>query len=401
MFFLSHRVPLIETSLYVHIPFCRHRCGYCAFAVTTKGHDDRAFHRQYIAALESELKRRLAWMKGIYRFRTLYIGGGTPSRLHPDDMALLFQSIQRHFPDHAWEEVTFELNPEDLAERPDYPAALQAQGVTRLSFGTQTVNPKGLQVLERQASPDSFSQQLLDIRSDFKGSISLDLILAWPGQQLQHLEEDLSFIRQAKPDHLSIYFLNLEKGTKLERDRRKGLVKVLDEDQSAALWDRLLLDMDDQGFEHYEISNFCRAGHASLHNTLTWRSQPYLGIGSGAVSRVGLARWTNVATAQLYLRALEQQKWPVASGEALHGEVYWQEMLLLGLRHREGLNLSAFRRCFKDPLPQAFWDSVQLAVDRGDVMNSSDTLKMGSQGWARFDAWVSDWMLILEDTPTV
>ena len=392
-------LPSTETSsLYVHIPFCRHRCGYCAFAVSTKGHDDRGLHQRYIRGLGKELSRRVRRHPQL-RFRTLYIGGGTPSRLHPEDMELLFATLKKELPFWSWEEVTFELNPEDLEHYPDYPTFLQKEGVTRLSLGTQTTSAAGLKVLERETTPEQVLNSVASVRSKFKGSLSLDLIMAWPGQTLDMLEqEDLPFLDATQPDHLSIYLLNVEPGTKLDRDRRKGLIQLLDDDSSASLWERLLQHMNEMGYEHYEISNFCRAGQASLHNTLTWRGHSYLGIGMGAVSQVGPVRWTNMAAPELYLRKLEQDRWPVASAEFITPQIRWEEALLLGLRHREGLELEKLTELLARPLPKNFINSIQMGINEGELSLENDWLRFTQKGWSRFDAWVSDWMLILESS---
>jgi putative oxygen-independent coproporphyrinogen III oxidase len=396
----SHRQKLYaqeDSSLYIHIPFCRHRCGYCAFAVSTKGQDDREVHRNYLRALEQELVRRKVKHGNHIKYRTLYIGGGTPSRLHPEECKALFEMISRHFNRNDWEEVTYEINPEDLEVFPSYPQVLQSLGVTRISLGTQTTSSAGLKILERQTDPQQVKNSVVRIRDHFHGSLSLDLIIGWPGQTLEMLEgDDFPFLRLMNPDHLSIYILNIEPGTKLERDRRKGKIKILDEDLSASLWEALLKYMQQQGYQHYEISNFCKPGHHSLHNTLTWRGHCYLGLGVGAVSRMGKTRWTNVATPELYVRKLDSNRWPVASAEAVLGNIVWQEALLLSLRHREGLRLDQLSACFAEPLPKRFWESVALAETQGEVKIVDQVLYFTSRGWSRFDAWISDWMLILE-----
>ena len=331
-------------------------------------------------------------------YRTLYIGGGTPSRLHPEECLALFEMLAQVFPQRAWEEITYELNPEDLDIYPDYPRWLQACGVSRISLGTQTTSAQGLKVLERQTRPQQVLESVAKVRQAFKGSLSLDLIIGWPGQKVEMLtNDDLPFLSQALPDHLSIYMLNVEPGTKLERDRRQGKIELLDDDTSASIWETLLTYMEEAGFEHYEISNFCKKGHESLHNTLTWRGHDYLGIGTGAVSRMGITRWTNVANPDVYIKKTTEGRWPVASAEAIVPEVAWKECLLLSLRHHEGLRLSSFQQRFRDPLPQKFWHSLTLGQDQGDLSLENNVLKFTPQGWSRFDAWLSDWMLILDE----
>jgi oxygen-independent coproporphyrinogen-3 oxidase len=392
-----------DSSLYIHIPYCRHKCGYCAFAVSTRGQNDDIEHSQYIHAMEWELNKRLEKWHDQLKLRTLYIGGGTPSRLSVKNIQGLFNMIRKSTDAQSWEEITFEINPEDLVEKPELPLVLEDLGVQRISLGTQTTSPHGLKALERKTNPEQVLKSVQQIRSQFKGSLSLDLIMGWPGQQLQNLQQDdLPFLERVQPDHLSIYLLNVEPGTKLERDVRKQRIELLPDEDSAALWEALTEDMERRGYKHYEISNFCRPGHPSLHNTLTWREHPYLGIGCGAVSRYGIARWTNLVTPKLYMGKIAQERWPVAHGEALSPDIQWQETLLLNLRHREGLKLSKFESKLQKAsiphIPKSMHQSISTGIAEGDLQLKGETLTFTPNGWSRFDAWISDWMLMIEDS---
>lgn len=384
------------THLYVHVPFCRHRCGYCAFVVDTRFHDDDVFKMDYVESCLLELEVQIERF-GSKQLQSLYIGGGTPSRLSEQQICRLFEGIHERLPRVQFEEVTFELNPEDLVERPGLARLMEQLGVTRCSLGTQTTSAEGLRVLGRVPSAEQVRLSLENLKKHFKGSISCDLILGWPGQRLEMLlEDDLPFIKSENPDHLSIYLINIEPGTRLARDIKKGRLPTLDEEIGADLWENLTTSMNRFGYEHYEISNFCRPNHASLHNTLTWRGEPYLGVGCGAVSRIGSERWKNRASPMGYIKDVKKHGRSEAETEFLDQSTLLEEKMLLGLRHREGLDLNELVQMLGKPLPSILQDSFAIGIDEGDLIREGSTLSFTQRGWSRFDAWVSSWMMNLD-----
>lgn len=389
------------THLYVHVPFCRHRCGYCAFVVDTHFHEDERFKSDYVEACLRELDGQIERFSS-EQLKSLYIGGGTPSRLSEQQITHLFEGIYDRLPGVRFDEITFELNPEDLVERPGLGRLMEELGVSRCSLGTQTTSPEGLKVLGRVPSVDQVRLGLAHLKESFRGSISCDLILGWPGQRLEMLlNDDLPFIKSENPDHLSIYLINIEPGTRLERDIKKGRLPTLDEEIGADLWEHLTTSMIQQGYEHYEISNFCRPGHASLHNTLTWRGEPYLGVGCGAVSRIGSQRWKNRASPMGYIKDINKSGQSDAEFEFLDGATLLEERMLLGLRHREGLDLSELEQLLGRALPPILEDSFAIGIAEGDLRREDSRLFFTQRGWSRFDAWVSSWMMNLEsDEPS-
>ena len=388
----------LKPGLYIHIPFCRHRCGYCAFSVSTKGFGEHEVYQNYIQSLEIELKRRCERHSLEGAFSTLYIGGGTPSSLDNGSIILLFSVINRYFPDACWKEITFECNPEDIYERPDIINTLSSCGVTRLSIGIQTLSLQGLKVLERSVDPTIIYSVAEILLNNFSGSVSYDFILGWPGQSISFLEnDDSTFLKEFPCDHISSYLLNYEPGTRLERDRKRGHIIAPESDDVADIWEYWQEMVKGTGMNHYEISSFCRSGHESCHNIATWKGAEYLGVGSGAVSRVGSVRWTNVSSPLQYMRMVKENKWPVGSAEYLTSDILWQEELLLGLRHSEGIDIQNFSHRFGFDLSECLGKQFSQAGERGDLLQEASRICFTSQGWNLFDGYISDWMLAIEE----
>ena len=388
-----------EAGLYLHVPFCRHHCGYCGFAVTEKGAADRALQRQYVEAMLRELEMRLRWHPGL-AFTTLYIGGGTPSILAETELRFLFSELG-HLIDFAHlREITFEANPEDLLARPELPPLLRELGATRLSVGLQTLSPQGLEALERRARPEAILELSRALPRSFAGDVCYDFILGWPGQTREAFAaRDLRFLREATYHHLSIYFLNYEPGTRLERDRRLGRVKPLPEDHQVDIWESWIAAAAERGLHHYEISSFARSGHESLHNRNTWRGRPYLGAGAGAVSRVGQVRWTNLRHPPGYLKKVAAQRFPAWQAEFLTPEIRWKEDLMLSLRWKQGIDPTSFaaRHGF-EPL-RGMEKKLAEWKKNGWLAQDSGRLRLTPAGWLLADEIITDWMARLETKP--
>lgn len=384
------------SGIYLHIPFCRHLCGYCAFAKTDKGAFSENYQLDYIKALEWEWNFRSEHID-TKKISTLYIGGGTPSRLEKNSLERLLLFLNKKIDFNQLNEITFEINPEDLIERPQILDQLNTHGINRISMGIQTFQEKGIQVLERKTSAKQNHQALDLLKSHFKGRLSLDFILAWPGQTLNDLENDLNEIQNLKAGHLSTYLLNYEPGTRLERDRIKGRVQELDDDLTADIWERFQAFCHELKYQHYEISSFSLENQESQHNTKTWDGFPYLGIGAGAVSRIKQTRWTNLKTIEGYIQHCTQHKDPIFEREELTSKTLWQEDLLLALRHNKGLNLNDFKSKHQLDFLEILDSDIQLGLKENNWTLNNDTLIMTPKGWQLFDYWLSDWMLKLEE----
>jgi len=319
--------------LYVHIPFCRHKCGYCDF--NAYAGMDRLMP-DYVDALE----RELAYARERHAFQeleTVYLGGGTPSLLPSDLAARLLAFIRANFNVAPDAEVTLEANPASTDE-----AKLEAWldgGVNRLSLGVQGFDPRALAVLERKTDAAQAVRAFRLARETGMPNISIDLIYAVPHQDLESWLETLRRGVALGPDHVSTYCLSFEEGTLLFRRRAEGRVPEVQPDAQSDLLDAACTELEAAGFRRYEVSNWARGGFESRHNQAYWRCRPVYGAGAGAHSYAtdGATawRWWNVARPRDYIAASPK---PKADGEELLVRSAAAESLMLGLRTAEGMD---------------------------------------------------------------
>jgi oxygen-independent coproporphyrinogen-3 oxidase len=311
--------------LYVHLPFCSHRCGYCDF-VTLVG--AREGHGAYVDGLlaELELERHLL----ADEVETVFLGGGTPTFLEPVELARLLAALP------PADEVTVEANPETVT--PTLAALLREGGVTRVSLGAQSFRPGLLAVLERRAGPADVRAAYYHLRDAGCDNISLDLIYGIPGQSAADLTLDLADAVALEPEHLSCYELEAKPGTRFTFAHGDEL-----ERQAEAMegyFELVVETLVGAGYRWYETANFCRSGRQAQHNLGYWLGRDYLGLGIGAVSTVGGLRWRNRPGLGRYLAALAEGRRPPREEEALSPEVASAERLLLGLRLDEPVPLA-------------------------------------------------------------
>ena len=318
--------------LYVHIPFCKHKCGYCDF--NAYAGMDRLMP-DYVDALE----RELAGARERYAFEqleTIYFGGGTPSLLPADLAARLLQFIRSNFDVAPDAEVTLEANPASTDE--DRLAAWLQGGVNRLSLGVQGFDGRALAVLERRTDAAQATRAFELARSMGVRNISIDLIYAVPFQGRDSWLETLRRGIALGPDHVSTYCLTFEEGTLLWRRRAEGRVPEVDPDLQWDQLDAACLELEGAGYRRYEVSNWARPGFESRHNQAYWRCRPVYGAGAGAHSYASdgttARRWWNVARPREYMAACPE---PVADGEDLAARKTAAESLMLGLRTEDGL----------------------------------------------------------------
>ena len=319
--------------LYVHLPFCVHRCGYCDF-VTVVGRGGE--HGAYVDALLAELAlegRVLA-----ESLETIFIGGGTPTFTEPGELRRLLDALP------PAREVTVEANPETVT--PELASFLRDEGVTRVSLGAQSFQPQMLETLERRAGPDAVRRAFHTLRDVEYDNVSLDLLYGIPGQSASDLDADLAEALALAPEHISYYELEAKPGTRFTHAHGNEL-----ERQAEAMegyFEQVVETLTAAGYRWYETANFCleptRAGGRDLrshHNLGYWRASDYLGVGIGAVSTVGGVRWRNLPSLRGYLAALGEGVAPPREVEPLDDDTRARERLLLGLRLDEPLPLDA------------------------------------------------------------
>ena len=322
----------LPRAAYVHVPFCRHRCGYCDFAIVT-GRDDLI--ERYVAALHEELRR----LGDPLPLDTLYLGGGTPSHLGPDGLRRLFDILHERLVPAADAEVTVEANPADVTE--PLVAALRAAGTTRVSLGAQSLDAATLRSLDRDHAPADV-RQAVDRLLAAGLTVSVDLMTAAPGQTPADLERDLEAVTALGTQHLSVYCLTWEKGTRFDALRRRGELQPAAEAVQREMLDVTIDRLAAAGFEHYEVSNFARPGSRCRHNETYWDCRPWEAFGPGAARFDGRERITNHRSTTTWIqRVLAGGDW-TGERETMTPLEAEQERVVLGLRRRDGLDRGEF-----------------------------------------------------------
>ncbi len=363
----------VPPAVYVHVPFCARRCVYCDFPCGVYRPDRAA---RYLRALGEEARLAAALPEVAGRAAaTVYLGGGTPTVLADAELEALFTCLAPLLPgappggnapsggDGAaggnatvggggaaggkggpgWpEEVSVEANPESLT--PGKARLLRRLGVTRVTVGLQVWDDRLLSFLGRDHTGEGFRAAYAAARAAGFPSVGVDLIYGLPGQNLAGWRQTLGRVLDLEPDHISAYALQVEEGTALARWVREGRLAAWglplpDEDEAAAMYEEARLLLAAAGYEHYEISNWARPGHRSRHNMVYWRNGPWLGLGPGAASHLGGARWVNEARLGPYAAAMAAGTLPRRDREPPDPERELAEAAILGLRLREGICL--------------------------------------------------------------
>ena len=321
------------SHLYVHLPFCAHRCGYCDFVtVTRRDGAAAAEHGAYVDALLVELELERPQLRT--RPQTVFLGGGTPTFTEPAALARLLAALPRA------EEMTVEANPETVT--PELAALLRENGVNRVSLGAQSFQPHLLETLERRAAPDTVRAAVGLLRAAGFDNVSLDLIYGIPGQSRTDLERDLGEALALEPEHLSAYELEAKPGTRFTHAHGAELERQADALED--YFERVVETLTGAGYRWYETANFCRSDGArdlrARHNLGYWQGRDYLGLGIGAVSTISGLRWRNALSLPGYLAALGRGERPERELEPLDEATRAEERVLLGLRLDEPLSLA-------------------------------------------------------------
>ncbi len=322
-------------GLYVHVPFCRTKCGYCDFYSVEVA--DRPT-LPVVNAITAELSIRLTDPLG--PITTVFVGGGTPTILSPSDLAVLMNPLSRIVGRDRPDEFTVEANPgtvDDAKLR-----VLIEAGVDRVSLGAQSFHPRELRVLERIHTPEDVAAGVTACRRHGIERINLDLIFGIPGQTLPGWRGSLRRAIALGVEHLACYGLTYEPGTPLTAARDRGRIVPCDEDLEAEMYLAAIDDLAAAGFEQYEISNFAQPGQRCLHNLIYWRNDPYVGVGPSAAGYLAGVRYKNVSDIADYVRRIEQDGHAVVERERLTGAELAGETAMLHLRLNQGLSFTDF-----------------------------------------------------------
>ncbi|AMM21079.1 coproporphyrinogen III oxidase [Frondihabitans sp. PAMC 28766] len=330
-------------GVYLHVPFCRVRCGYCDFNTYTSDELRGAKRSDYASQAIAEVGQAGSILAAAAlperEVSTVFFGGGTPTMLPSSDLASMFHAIRDTWGLTAGAEVTTEANPDSVDET--YLRELKAAGFTRVSFGMQSAVPHVLATLERTHDPARIPLVVAWAR-DAGLDVSLDLIYGTPGESLDDWERSLDQALEQQPDHLSAYSLIVEDGTKLARQIRRGEVAQPDDDTAADMYELADARLTAAGYEWYEVSNWARgSAHASRHNLAYWQGHDWWGVGPGAHSHVGGVRWWNVKHPAAYAARIAEGVSPAAGRETLDSETRETERILLAVRVRDELAVAS------------------------------------------------------------
>ncbi len=364
-------------GLYIHIPFCRSRCSYCDFAT---GIYQGELAERYVSALAAEVA---ATEHTGNHVDTIYFGGGTPSLLTPLQLERILVAVHDRFAVDRDPEITLEMNPGTVTR--DQLRAFRDLGVNRASFGAQTFDDAELAKLGRSHTSADTLKTFNDLRDAGFANVSFDLIAGLPGQTLAGWQRNIEQSLALQPEHLSFYLLEVHSGTPLADHIRRGIQPKPDDDLAAVMYEWMIQRASDAGYEHYEISNLCRPGFRSRHNTKYWTGAPYFGFGCSAHSFAPAIngrsrRWSNQRDVLRYVEAVEQAVSPVVEDHELSDADLRAEALFLGMRMMRGVDVREYNELFGVDLRAEHRDDLDRFREAGLVEFDGDLIRLTRNG---------------------
>lgn len=375
-------------SLYLHIPFCVHRCGYCDFN-TYAGQEDLI--PAYMDALAAELRYVARHAPTTPSVVTVFFGGGTPSLVPAALLAMILDVIRSEYELAPDAELSLEANPGSLGS--GYLDKLREAGFNRLSLGMQSATPEELLQLERQHTTEQVIEAVKLARQAGFDNLNLDLIFALPGQSLASWQRNLDFALRLDPEHLSLYALTIEHGTPFQSMAARGLLPVQDPDLAADMYEWAQQRLETVGYEQYEISNWAKrngAGEllACRHNLQYWRNDPYIGLGAGAHGFLAGMRIANCLSPSIYIERMQQgsqrafPRTPVTiRAEQMDAQREMGETMMMGLRLvEEGISLPGFEARFGAAVGDIYPEQIKRLMATNLLEQTGDRLRLTGQG---------------------
>ncbi len=375
-----------DLGLYLHIPFCIQKCGYCDFLSAPAGREER---EAYVQALEKEIRSYGDFAKG-YRVSTVFVGGGTPSCLEAPQTERIFQAVRDTFDIERMPEISMEMNPGTVT--PEKLQTYKNCGINRLSMGLQSVRDSNLKLLGRIHTYEAFLESYHLAREAGFQNINVDLISSLPGQTEASWREELKTTAELSPEHISVYQLILEEGTPFY-EKYAGHPELLpDEETSRAIYEVTAEVLAAYGFRQYEISNYAKEGRECRHNLKYWERGDYLGLGLGAASMVRNIRMSNTGDMKTYLEKCGEPKTMRTDVQFLEEPQQMEEFMFLGLRKTRGISKKEFRRVFGRDIELVYEKALEKLLSNGMLLEKKDRLYLSKEGVLLSNAVLSEFL---------
>ena len=366
-------------GLYIHIPYCIHKCGYCDFNSHPIKQDEM---NHYIDALVAEMKHYAKTYSNTNIIRTIFLGGGTPTTLTVYQLERILKECVSEFTVASDAEITIEANPATIDI--EQLKSIRQTGYNRISIGVQSFDKAELKLLDRAHGPEEIHSTVDRARKAGFDNLSLDLMFAVPNQSLSSWESNLNKALEKNPEHLSTYNLTIEQGTAFSKLQSNGKLIMPDDAHQLELYKRTIERLTKKGFHHYEISNFARRGKECKHNITYWENKNTLGLGAGASSYMNGTRFKNINLPAHYIRQVKEKKIAVEHSETLEPRQAMGETIMLGLRLLQGISIHQFEKRFQISFINLFRNIISALKEKELVIIEKDYLRLSQKGlfWA-------------------
>jgi oxygen-independent coproporphyrinogen-3 oxidase len=364
-----------SAGIYIHIPFCKSRCSYCDFAT---GLYQEELAERYVQALLTDIQTTRQDDQS-HAVDTIYLGGGTPSMLSPVQIERILSTVHESFNVDPAAEITMEINPGSSTK--DRLTEFRRAGINRSSFGAQTFDDHELARLGRSHTSADTVRTLEALRDVGFENISFDLIAGLPGQTMSGWQQNVDRSLALAPEHLSFYLLEVHSGTPLAQHIERGIQPKPDDDLAAEMYEWMLMRASEAGYEHYEISNLCRPGFESRHNTKYWTGAAYYGFGCSAHSFDGRSRrWSNERDVARYIEAVENGKNAIVEQQELSPNDLRAEALYLGMRMMSGVNTREYQQLFGVDVCEEHREDFSRFQEAGLIEFDGDLVRLTRAG---------------------
>jgi oxygen-independent coproporphyrinogen III oxidase len=362
-------------GLYIHIPYCIHKCGYCDFNSHPIKLDEMS---HYIDALVLEIKHYARIYTNTNIIKTIFLGGGTPTTLNAFQLERILKVCVNEFTVASDAEVTIEANPATVDVK--LMKSIRRTGYNRISIGVQSFDKEELKLLDRAHGPNEIHSTVDCARKAGFDNLSLDLMFAVPNQSISSWESNLNKAMEKNPEHLSTYNLTIEQGTAFSKLQSKGKLIMPDDDHQLELYKKTIEYLTKKGFNQYEISNFSRQGKECKHNITYWENSNSLGVGAGASSYMNGTRFKNINLPAHYIRQVKEKETAVEHSETLKPRQAMGETIMLGLRLLQGISIHKFEKRFQVSFINLFKKTIQSLKEKELILIEDNYLRLSQKG---------------------